>query len=92
MADTNPDPLENRTRANLAYMLVFGAELFLGYILYKFGEKMEILTLIIGLIGGTMIGAPIGVYFAGALSKKAADTTVTGDNTKVTNNPPAEVK
>jgi Zn-dependent protease len=96
--DTNTDPLAERTRANLAYLFGTGVLLMLGYILYRWGDKTEILTLIIGIIGGTILGGIFGVYFAGTLTKKP-DTTVTqtGDSptTNVTpssqpiiNNPP----
>ncbi len=37
---------------------------FLGYILIYYGDKMEILTLIIGLIGGTITGSIFGHYFS----------------------------
>lgn len=85
------DPLSERTRANLAYILVLTAIIFLGYILYRWGDKTEILTLIIGLIGGTMFGAPIGVYFAGILTKKPDNTptlNITGDQPIVPINTP----
>jgi len=49
MADLNTDPLESRTRANLSYVLIIGAMIFIGYILYRWGDQKEILTLIIGL-------------------------------------------
>ena len=98
MADTPQDTLESRTRANLAYILIIGALVFIGYILYMWGNQKEILTLIIGLIGGTFVGAPVGVYFAGAFTKKpdtpnSSTVVQTGDapTTNVTPpNPPVE--
>ena len=93
MADTNTtvptlDPLAERTRSNLAYISIFGAFFMLTYILFKCIDKIEIVTLIIGLIGGTILGAVYGVYFAGSFSKKADTTTtpITGDNSTVINN------
>ncbi len=93
MADnfTN-DPLAERTRSNLAYISVAGAFIMLGYILYRWGDRVEILTLIIGLIGGTILGAVYGVYFAGSFTKKGDTPTVqqTGDNPTTTITPAPE--
>lgn len=36
---------------------------FLGYTLVHYGNKIEILTLLIGLIGGTIVGGIFGHYF-----------------------------
>jgi len=91
MADLNTDPLESQTRANLSYVLIIGAMIFIGYILYRWGDQKEILTLIIGLIGGSLIAAPLGVYFGASLAKKQG-TAITGDNTVVNNAPTEEVK
>jgi len=96
MADTIPqlDPLAERTRSNLAYISVYGAFLMLGYILYRWGDRVEILTLIIGLIGGTILGAVYGVYFAGSFTKKTdGNPTITGDQPSVVvNNPATDAK
>jgi len=79
------DPLAERTRSNLAYISVLGAFVMLAYILYRWGDRVEILTLIIGLIGGTILGAVYGVYFAGSFTKKG-ETNVSGDQSSVTVN------
>lgn len=68
------------TRAVLAYFWSFVSALFLGYILVKYGEAKEILTLVIGLIGGTIIGGVFGVYFSANSSRS---------NTHTNNPPPA---
>lgn len=83
------DPLAEKTRANIAYLFTLGSIGMLGYILYMWGGKTEILTLIIGLIGGTLLGSVSGVYFGGSSSPKKNDPTVpvTGDNPQVTVNP-----
>jgi len=86
MADLTPQPQDEKTRSNISYMYVLGALILLGYILFRWGDKMEILTLIIGLIGGSLLNGPNAVYFGG--NTKKADTAVTGNNTNVVNNPP----
>lgn len=87
MADTNQpnDPLAEKTRANLAYIFAVSVLAMLGYILYRWGDQKEILTLIIGIIGGTILGGIFGVYFAGSLTKKP-DTMVTQTGDSPTNN------
>lgn len=56
---------ENQTpRAILSYFWSAIAAYILCYVVYRWGDKMEILTLIIGLIGGTILGGIFGVYFA----------------------------
>jgi len=81
---------DTKTRANLAYIWSVGAIAMLAYILYMWGSQKEILTLIIGLLGGTILGGIFGVYFGGSTTAKKPDNTtpVTGDNTTVVNNPP----
>ncbi len=49
----------------------------LGYILYRWGDQKEILTLIIGLIGGTVIGGIFGVYFGAAHKLPPGDQKTT---------------
>jgi hypothetical protein len=88
MAD-EPQVTDTRTRANLAYIFAFGSIGMLSYILYMWGNQTEILTLIIGLIGGTLLGSVSGVYFGGSSSPKKPDNTVNaGDSTSVTVNQP----
>lgn len=62
---------DTRTRANLAYMYSFFVMLALGYIIVEHGEEKEILTLIIGIIGGTILGAVLGTYFAASHNSKS---------------------
>ncbi|MCW3111349.1 MAG: hypothetical protein JWQ09_5855 [Segetibacter sp.] len=91
MADQIHQDGEAKTRANLAYIFAFGSIIMLGYILYRWGDKTEILTLVIGLIGGTLLGGVSAVYFGGSTGTKKPDTTVssTGDNQTVNVTPPA---
>ena len=49
----------------LAAFVTVDAALMLFYILVRFGGRTEILTLIIGLIGGTLLSPVIGTYFGG---------------------------
>ncbi len=87
MTDNHTD-IDNRTRANLAYIWTCIAGLILGYIVYMWGNEKEILTLIIGLIGGTVLGGIFGIYFGGSINKKpdGNPTVNTGDNTTVVAN------
>lgn len=55
----------------------------LGYIVIVHGHKVEILTLILGIIGGTIIGGVFGTYFGGNHKEKTmleAPTEVTVTN------------
>jgi len=83
MADTQ-SPIDEKTRANISYMYVVGALILLGYTLYRWGDKMEILTLIIGLIGGSLLSPPNSVFFGGSTAKKQTDTLVNGNDNTVT--------
>lgn len=87
MADNiTPESTDTKTRANLAYIFAFGSIFMLCYILYMWGNQKEILTLIIGLIGGTLLGSVSGVYFGGSSSPKKPDTTITQTGDAPTNN------
>jgi Mn2+/Fe2+ NRAMP family transporter len=89
--------IDTKTRSNLAYIWSSVAALILGYIVYKWGDQKEILTLIIGLIGGTVLGGIFGIYFGGSINKHADSgngVTVIGDNptVPVNNTTPADVQ
>ncbi len=85
---TNHD-IDAKTRANLAYGWSVVAAIILMYIVYQWGQEKEILTLIIGLIGGTVIGGIFGIFFGGSLAKKPETSTpVTGDSPTINVNPP----
>ncbi len=93
---TPTDPLDVKTRSNLAYIFTLGSIVMLGYILYRWGDKLEILTLIIGLIGGTLLGSVSGVFFGGGTTSKKPDNAVTASsvgtvNNNITTDPPATV-
>jgi hypothetical protein len=76
---TPNDTIDSKTRANLAYIFSISSILMLSYILYEWGGQKEILTLIIGLIGGTLLGSVSGVYFGGStLNKKPDNSSITG--------------
>lgn len=79
-----------KTRAVLAYIWSVAALGMLAYTLYRWGDKMEILTLIIGTLGGGVLGAVAGVFFGGNTTKKpdpASTVTTSSDTTNVTVNP-----
>lgn len=50
-------------RELLTLIFAFFAMSMLFYILINWGANMEILTLIIGLIGGTVLGSITGTYY-----------------------------
>ena len=62
--------METKTRNQLAWYWSVVATILLAYILVKHSEKMEIVTLIIGLLGGTILNNIFGVYFSGTTSKQ----------------------
>lgn len=68
-------------RLILSYFWSFMCAIYIGYILVKFGGEKEILTLIIGLISGTILGGIFGVWFSATSIKKDATppTTTTTD-------------
>lgn len=85
-------PNENFTpRALLSYFWSVVVAYLLFFILYNWGHKMEILTLIIGLIGGTILGGIFGVYFSATHKTPTVDqktiTEFTPDSTTVTTEP-----
>lgn len=91
MADQTNNTEDLKTRGNLAYIFALGAIVMLGYILYRWGDKTEILTLVIGLIGGTLLGGVSGVYFGGSTGKKPdSQVPVTGNNPTVNVTPQPE--
>lgn len=85
MADETHNDIDTKTRANLAYIWTFIAGVILSYIVWKWGDQKEILTLIIGLIGGTILGGIFGIYFGGSITKKpdGSPTINANDNSNV---------
>lgn len=84
----NTHDTDSATRANLAYFWSIVTALILGYIVIKWGSEKEILTLIIGLVGGTIIGGIFGIYFGGSLAKKTEPiVNAPGDSPNITVNP-----
>lgn len=67
MNETNH--VDDKTRNNLAYIWSFAVIIFVGYIIVRFGEYKEILTLIIGFITG-VAGTILALYFGGVLNNK----------------------
>jgi hypothetical protein len=91
MPDQQQETTDIKTRANLAYVWSIAAILFIGFILVRWGDQKEILTLIIGLIGGTVLGGVFGVYFGGtSVPGKKPDNIVqqTGDSPVTNLTPP----
>lgn len=70
-------------RALMAYFWNIMVAVMLFYILVEFGKEKEILTLVIGIIGGTILGGIFGVYFGAAHKSSSTPnptaTTNTGD-------------
>lgn len=83
---------ENDPQKILAYFWSVAAFLFIGYILIRFGQEKEILTLIIGIIGGTILGGIYGVYFNASHAKKVTETpgTTTADISATITTSPTE--
>lgn len=77
----------NDPKKGLSYFWSAVAAYFIGYILYRWGHEKEILTLIIGLIGGTILGSIFGLWFAASYSNKHPthpEGTVTNASIEVT--------
>lgn len=62
--------METKTRNQLAWYWSVITTILLAYILVKHSEKMEIVTLIIGLLSGTILSSIFGVYFSGTTTKQ----------------------
>ncbi len=69
------------TRSTLAFMWSLACIWFVGFILVKHGDKVEILTLMIGLIGGTIIGGIFGTYFNANVDKRNPPPVIPPDAT-----------
>lgn len=70
MNDVFSDP-----KKGLSYFWSVVSAVILGYIVYRWGNEKEILTLIIGLIGGTILGGIMGLWFGGTNNKHTTTTT-----------------
>lgn len=76
------------TREVLAIFWSVASVVIIGYIVYVFGFKTEILTLMIGLISGTLNGI-MGTYFSAQIQKRQQSGTdvtqmdVAADNVEV---------
>lgn len=55
--------MRKHERFILSLLWSIASIVFLGYTLVHYGHKIEILTLLIGLIGGTIVGGIFGHYF-----------------------------
>ena len=87
---------ENLTpRALLAYFWSIVVAFLIYYILRNWGAEKEILTLIIGLIGGTILGGIFGVYFGAAhklpLPDQKTTTEITPEGSTTVTTEPASV-
>jgi hypothetical protein len=74
--EPTPHEPDVKTRSNLAYIWTFAIIAFISYILLMWGERMEILTLIIGFVTGTA-ATILAVYFGAPIGVKKPDVTVT---------------
>ena len=75
----NEPLLTPRTIMSYFWCVVVAAMLF--YILVEFGKEKEILTLIIGIIGGTILGGIFGVYFGANHKAPIIDSKTTAEVT-----------
>ena len=74
-------------REILAVMWSIASIVMLGYVLIRFGDKVEILTLIIGTLTGTIIGGIYGFYFSSThKDKPTSSETLTTTETLTENN------
>ena len=73
-------------RKLLAFFWSLIAAGLLVYITVHFGDRVEILTLIIGTLTGTIIGGIFGVYFS-ANHKQPGSTTEVSTSITKTDNP-----
>lgn len=62
--------MANDVRATLAYFWSIISAVFIFYVAVKFGDKTEILTLLIGFVSGGIMAAIMGVYFNSSMNKK----------------------
>jgi len=84
MPDTHVD---DKTRNNLAYIWSIAVITLVDYIVYKYGDFKEILTLIIGFITG-VAGTVLALYFGGNITGKQKTTAeITPDSTIITQEP-----
>jgi hypothetical protein len=68
--------MKNYERFIISIIWSLASIFFIGFILVEFGDKMEILTLIIGLVGGTIIGSIFGHYFSSQHKNVAQEEVV----------------
>lgn len=73
--------LFNDPKKGLSYFWSFVSAIILAYTVYKWGNEKEILTLIIGLIGGTILGSIMGLWFGGTNNKAHSTTDKDGTTT-----------
>lgn len=62
--------MKDYIRNLLAIIWSLAAIGMLTYILVKYGDQKEILTLVIGIIGGTIVGGVFGFYFSASHNSK----------------------
>ena len=78
----------------LAKFWSFVGAALLFYILIMYGGEKEILTLVIGIVSGTILGGIFGVYFGGTMQKPAPagqqGTTTADISATVTTTPSRE--
>lgn len=78
MEPNNTIQVDNKTRSNLAYIWTVSINLSIFYILWRFGNHLEVLTLIIGFIAGTA-NTILALYFGGVLAKSTSPTPGTAE-------------
>ena len=89
----NQSPFKDSRFLLAGFWSVFAASAF-GYVLIKYGDNTEILTLVFGTISGTILGGIFGVYFNSSPDKKTTlppgSTTVANASTTTVTSTPNE--
>ena len=80
MAEEPKHDLDQKTRSGIAYISIISVWILIGYIIVRFGDKTEILTLIIGFISGSA-STILALYFGGVLSTKPKTPLLPGTTT-----------
>jgi len=84
MAEEVKHDLDQRTRSGIAYISIIAVWILIGYIIVRFGDKTEILTLIIGFISGSA-STILALYFGGVLNAKPKPPLLPGSTTAEVN-------
>jgi len=84
MSEQKQHDLDQRTRSGIAYISIVSVWILIGYIIVRFGDKTEILTLIIGFISGSA-STILALYFGGMINPKPKPPVLPGQTTAEVN-------